>query len=209
MRRICGAFLMVVLLNVSVSYGAVSEDMSVYLRKDVFDAKMDAFMSEIRLMNEQLRGEIRALNAKIDGVESSLSEKIDGVKTSLNAKIDGVESSLNTRIDGVESSLNAKINGVESSLSAKIDGVDAKLSGRIDGLDARMSDLRNGLYLGLVLFGTVIALFGVVIGLPFFNKWREERQKEKEEQRRPSFTLDDVRRLIEENNAELRRSLQV
>ena len=187
MRRICGAFLMVVLLNVSVSYGAVSEDMSVYLRKDVFDAKMDAFMSEIRLMNEQLRGEIRALNAKIDGVEASL----------------------NARIDGVEASLNAKIEGVEASLNAKIDGVDAKLSGRIDGLDARMSDLRNGLYLGLVLFGTVIALFGVVIGLPFFNKWREERQKEKEEQRRPSFTLDDVRRLIEENNAELRRSLQV
>ena len=197
MRRICGA-LMVVLLSVSVSYGAVSEDMSVYLRKDVFDAKMDAFMSEIRLMNEQLRGEIRALNAKIEGVESSLS-----------AKIDGVDAKLSGRIDGVESSLNAKINGVEASLNTRIDGVDSKLSGRIDGLDARMSDLRNGLYLGLVLFGTVIALFGVVIGLPFFNKWREERQKEKEEQRRPSFTLDDVRRLIEENNAELRRSLQV
>ena len=175
MRRICVA-LMVVLLSVSVSYGAVSEDMSVYLRKDVFDAKMDAFMSEIRLMNEQLRGEIRALNAKIEGVESSLSAKIDGV---------------------------------DAKLSGRIDGNFATLSGRIDGLDARMSDLRNGLYLGLVLFGTVIALFGVVIGLPFFNKWREERQKEKEEQRRPSFTLDDVRRLIEENNAELRRSLQI
>ena len=164
MKRIFVA-LMILVLTGSACFGAVSEDMSVYVRKDVFDAKMEAFMAEIRLMNEQLRSEIRALNTKIDGNFATLSERIDGV--------------------------------------------DAKLSGRIDGLDARMSDLRNGFYLGLVLFGTVIALFGVVIGLPFFNKWREERQKEKEEQRRPSFTLDDVRRLIEENNAELRRSLQV
>ena len=168
MKRIFVA-LMILVLTGSACFGAVSEDMEVYVRKDVFDAKMEAFMAEIRLMNEQLRGEIRALNAKIDGVETSL---------------------------------NAKMDGKFATLSERIDGVDAKLSGRIDGLDARISDLRNGLYLGLVLFG-------VVIGLPFFNKWREERRKEKEEQRRPSFTLDDVRRLIEENNAELRRSLQV
>ena len=146
MKRISVA-LMIVFLTGSACFGAVSEDMEVYVRKDVFDAKMEALFN-------RLHGEIQAL-------------------------------------------------------SERMDGNFAKLSERIDGVDARMSDLRNGLYLGLVLFGTVIALFGVVIGLPFFNKWREERQKEKEEQRRPSFTLDDVRRLIEENNAEVRRSLQV
>ena len=157
MKRISVA-LMIVFLTGNVCFGAVSEDMEVYVRKDVFDAKMEALFN-------RLHGEIQALSERMDGNFAKLSERIDGV--------------------------------------------DAKLSGRIDGLDARISDLRNGLYLGLVLFGTVIALFGVVIGLPFFNKWREERQKEKEEQRRPAFTRDDVRRLIEENNAELRRSLQI
>ena len=190
MRRICGA-LMILFLTGNVCYGAVSEDMSVYLRKDVFDAKMDAFMGEIRLMNEQVRSEIRTLDTK-------LSERIDGVDAKLSEKIDGVDTKLSARIDGVD-----------AKLSARIDGVDAKLTGRIDGLDARMSDLRNGLYLGLVLFGTVIALFGAVIALPFYNKWREEKQKEKEAQRQPSFTLDDVRRLIEENNAKLLKTLQV
>ena len=36
----------------SCAYGAASGD--AYVRQDVFDAKMEAFMAEIRLMNEQL-----------------------------------------------------------------------------------------------------------------------------------------------------------
>lgn len=160
MRRICVA-LMVVFLTGSVCYGAVSEDMEVYVRKDVFDAKMEALFN------------------RLDGRIEALSERMDGGFAKLSARMDGLETSMN----------------------AKIDGVDAKLSGRMDGLDARISDLRNGLYLGLVLFGTLA-------GLPFFNKWLEEKQKEKEARRQPSFTLDDVRRLIEENNAKLLKTLQ-
>ena len=178
MKRISVA-LMIVFLTGSACFGTVSEDMEVYVRKDVFDAKMEALFN-------RLHGEIQALSERMDGNFAKLSEKIDGVDAKLSARIDGLD----------------------AKLSGRIDGNFATLSGRIDGLDARISDLRNGLYLGLVLFGTVIALFGVVIGLPFFNKWREERQKEKEEQRRPSITLDDVRKLIEENNAKLLKTLQ-
>ncbi|MBQ7267494.1 MAG: hypothetical protein IJR11_03905 [Synergistaceae bacterium] len=178
MKRIFVA-LMILVLTGSACFGAVSEDMSVYVRKDVFDAKMEALFN-------RLHGEIQALSERMDGNFARLSEKIDGVDAKLSAQME--------RLD--------------AKLSERIDGNFATLSGRIDGLDARMSDLRNGLYLGLVLFGTVIALFGVVIGLPFFNKWREERKKEKEEQRRPSITLDDVRKLIEENNAKLLKTLQ-
>ena len=58
-----------ILLSISgISFGASSED--VYVRYDVFSARMDGFMSEIRLMNEQLRSElkqdIQALNSRID-----------------------------------------------------------------------------------------------------------------------------------------------
>ena len=61
--------MLVILLSISgISFGASSED--VYVRYDVFSARMDGFMSEIRLMNEQLRSElkqdIQALNSRID-----------------------------------------------------------------------------------------------------------------------------------------------
>ena len=137
-------------------YGAVSDD--VYLRRDVFEAKMDAFMSEIRFMNEQLRGEIREVNAKIDTVEKNL-----------NARIDSVEKNLNARIDGVEKHLNA----------------------RIDGVDARVDDLRNDIYLGLVILGIVVS----------WPKLKEAAQKWGKST--PSITLEDVKRLIEENNARM------
>ena len=137
-------------------YGAVSDD--VYLRRDVFEEKMDAFMSEIRFMNEQLRGEIREVNAKIDTVEKNL-----------NARIDSVEKNLNARIDGVEKHLNA----------------------RIDGVDARVDDLRNDIYLGLVILGIVVS----------WPKLKEAAQKWGKST--PSITLEDVKRLIEENNARM------
>ena len=41
------------------AFGAASDD--VYLRRDIFKAKMDALMAEIRLGNEQLRNELQKL----------------------------------------------------------------------------------------------------------------------------------------------------
>ena len=159
-------------------YGAVSDD--VYLRRDVFEAKMDAFMSEIRFMNEQLRGEIREVNAKIDTVEKNLNARIDSVEKNLNARIDSVEKNLNARIDSVEKNLNARIDGVEKHLNA-----------RIDGVDARVDDLRNDIYLGLVILGIVVS----------WPKLKEAAQKWGKST--PSITLEDVKRLIEENNARM------
>ena len=74
---------------------AVSEDMSVYVRKDVFDAKMEMLLTRIE-------GKIDALSERIDGVEKSLSERIDGVEKSLSEKIDAVDKKLTARIDGLD-----------------------------------------------------------------------------------------------------------
>ena len=170
-EKICTT-LVILMLACTVCYGATSEDMNVYVRKDVFDAKMDAFMSEIRLMNEQLRGEFRALGAKIDGVETSLNARIDGVETSLNARIDGVETSLNARMDKVETSLNA----------------------RIDGVERRMSTLETMIYWILATLSAALAALALT---PYMK-----------ELRKPSITLEDVSKLIEENNVKLLKSLQ-
>ena len=132
MTKICVALMMLILTG-TASFGAVSDD--VYLRKDVFDAKMEA-------MFNRLHGDIQILSEKIDG----LDKRIDGVNSSLSARID---------------------------------------------------DLRNGLYLWLVAIGLFVS----------WPKAKETLQKLGKST--PSITLEDVKRLIEEHDAELRKSLQV
>ena len=75
------------------------------------------------------------------------------------------------------------------------------LSARIDGLDARMGDLRNDIYLGLVILGIIIAL-------PMVQKIFQAHV-DRREATKPSVTLEDVMRLIEENNALLEKKFHV
>ena len=56
MKKILIAALLAITAS-TAAFGATRSD--VYLRQDVFEAKMDAFMAEIRLMNEQTRTELR------------------------------------------------------------------------------------------------------------------------------------------------------
>ena len=79
MKKILIAAIITITATAS-ALGATSSDIheGVYLRQDVFDAKMDAFMAEIRLMNEQLRSElkqdIQATNARIDVTNARLED---------------------------------------------------------------------------------------------------------------------------------------
>ena len=174
----------------TASYGAVSDD--VYVRKDVFEAKMEAFMTEIR-------GEFQVMNAKIDALSRRVDDNYHSIGNRMNdleKRMDDKFISLEKRIDDLEKRTDDKFINMEKQIDDKYSNLEKRMDNNYYSLDARISDLRNGLYLGLVLFGTAV-------GLPFFNKWREEKQKEKEEQRRPLITLEDVMRLIEENNAKV------
>ena len=184
MRKMSVLLLVQLLVFGTACYGAVSDD--VYVRKDVFEAKMEAFMTEIR-------GEFQVMNAKID----ALSRRVDDNYHSLENRMNDLEK----RMDDKFISLEKRMDDLEKRTDDKFIHMERRMDNNYYSLDARISDLRNGMYLGLVLFGTVL-------GLPFFNKWREEKQKEKEEQRRPSITLEDVMRLIEENNVKLSGKLQ-
>ena len=146
--------LMLIMLTGTASFGAVSDD--IYVRKDVFDAKMEA-------MFNMLRGDIQALSERMDGKFAALSERIDG---------------LDKRIDA---------------LDKRIDGLDK----RIDSVDKRIDDLRNGIYLGLVAIGLFVS----------WPKAKEVLQNLGKST--PSITLEDVERLIDKKNAELRQSLQL
>ena len=135
-KTIMAALLLMLMTN--SCYGAVSED--IYVRKDVFDAKMEAFMAEIRLMNEQSRNEMRSM-----------------------------EASINTRIDKLETRIDR--------LDTRIDMLDMK----IDGVEKRMSTLEIMIYW---ILGTLSVAFAVLALAPYLK-----------EIRKPSITLNDVRRL--------------
>ena len=68
--------------------------MNEYLRKDVFEAKMDALMAEIRLGNEQLRREIDKRFNEVNERFSQVDMKIESVKSDVKA--------LNVRVGSLE-----------------------------------------------------------------------------------------------------------
>ena len=195
MRRVI-AVIVLSLLTGTASYGAVSED--VYVRKDVFEVYMQNINSKLDMIMEELkarRKDINDLTKAVSGLServTGLSERIDGVNSSLSERIDSVNATLSGRIDAVNSSLSARIDGLNATLSGRIDGLDK----RIDGIDKRIDDLRNGIYLWLVAIGLIVA----------WPKARELLQRLGKSA--PSLTLEDVRRLIEENNAILERKFQ-
>ena len=69
--------LLLILLMASISYGAASED--VYLRKDLFEAKMDAVIAEMRALRSDVQGEIRSVNARLD----AMNTRLEDLKTSV------------------------------------------------------------------------------------------------------------------------------
>ena len=150
----------------STSYGAVSND--VYVRQDVFDAKMEALFERLHSEMSEIRGDIRTLTERIEGMDSRINAKIDGVDARLGAKIDEVN----------------------SRLGAKIDEVDARLNAKIDGVDKRIDDLRNGLYLWLVAIGLVVSYEPV-------KKLFQAREERKEKQNK-YVTVDEVKRIVTE-----------
>ena len=140
MRKVCVA-LVILMLTSTVCYGAASEDMSVYVRKDVFEAHM------------------RRIDDKLDMILEAQKEMQEELK-----------------------SQRRDLNELARAISI--------LSTRVDGLEARMGDLRNDIYLGLVILG-------IVVGLPAVQKMLQNRASHQ-----PSITLDDVRRLIQEDLCE-------
>ena len=95
MKKIIIATLIAIVAS-TAAFGAISND--VYLRQDVFEAKMDAFMAEIRLMNEQTRSELRK---EIQDTKTELNEKIQANTTAIqqtNARIDVTNARLESLI---------------------------------------------------------------------------------------------------------------
>ena len=150
---------LIILLIMSVpSEGAVSGDMSEYVRKDVFEVQM------------------QSMNAKLDMILDVMKEFREELK-SQREDINGLKQTV-------------------SGLTARIDGLDARMTDNVQNLGSRIDDMKQYIYLVLVLLGIVIVLPSV----QKFLEWRDSRK--------PSVTLEEVKRLIEANNAELLKSIR-
>ena len=141
MKKINLLFCITFLILACCNYGYAEENLNSteYVRRDVFDAKMEVFFE--RFQNQINEGFNR------------LDRKIEDVRTELNQKIDDVHNELTQKIDGVRTELTQKIDGVRSDLNQKIDGVDRK----VDILTARVDVLETVIYWALAFMGIILA----------------------------------------------------
>ncbi|MBR0094881.1 MAG: hypothetical protein IJP91_06340, partial [Synergistaceae bacterium] len=148
----------------------------VYVRQDVFDAKMEAMFNRLHLETVELKTELKSEISELKGDIRALSERVDKNLAEFKAianEVKGDILALNTRLDGVEKTFDARINSLDNNITWWIGGA--------------------------TLFLTAIAL--IPLSLKFFEKFWDKWWESREDKRQavvPSFTLDDVKRLIAE-----------
>ena len=159
MKKFILAIILVLTFAVS-AFAANSDD--IYVRKDVFDVHL-----------QNINQNLEKISNRLDKIELSINELNKSV-SALTEKV----SVLSERTDR-----NFEI------LSARIDGVNHSLSNRIDGVNSRIDDLRNGLYLWLVVIGTFISFITLFIAWP--------RVKDFLTAQKNTLTIQDVERIID------------
>ena len=98
------------------SYGAATEDSELYLRKDVFESNMNAFMTEMRSGFREINTRLDAMDKRINDMYSALNARIDDLGNSLNARIDDVNNSLSKRIDDYQAATNNRIEDLKTTV---------------------------------------------------------------------------------------------
>ena len=172
MRRIILAIVFLIVMNVS-AFGATSDD--VYLRRDVFDAKMDAFMATMRLENQNMLIQIRK---ELDERFAKVDEKF--------AKVDARLAKMDERLGNLEN----RVTGLEQ---------------QVGFLGERTEDTRAYVTLVLTLLGVLVALLAAIVAFPFVQKFFQWRESLKVKQHEPLFTSDELaalKRLIATQLAE-------
>ncbi|MBQ3585134.1 MAG: hypothetical protein II964_00335 [Synergistaceae bacterium] len=142
--------------------------------------------SEIYVRKEVFNAHIDSLNSKMDSILREMKQMRDEMKQmreETREEIKEIKEELKSQREEIKS--------IRQDLSEIARAVSV-LSQRIDGLEARLGDTQNYLYLLLVLLGIIVAL-------PFVQRFLEWKDS-----RKPSITLEDVKRLIEESKSEAR-----
>ena len=91
---------MVMMMFSSCAYGAVSEDMSVYLRRDVFEVYM-----------QNINSNMERILQRLDKIEDDVNKRFDRLDTDIN-KLNQTVANLSGRVDGLEKRIDDLRNGI-------------------------------------------------------------------------------------------------
>ena len=199
MKKVCISLLVLLVLG-SDCYGAVSED--IYVRKDVFEANMLGINTKLDILLEQMKEfkvEMKAQREEHNSQMEALRQEMKAFKEEQKAQIAEFREEIRAQREEHKAQIKelqdemkamradiAELTRVVSVLSERVDRNFETLSARIDGVEGQISGLRNGIYLGLVILG-------IVLGMPAVQKIFQSIAE-----RKPSLTVEDVKRLIEE-----------
>lgn len=192
----------------------VSNDMSDYVRKDVFEAYMqninsntEKILEELRAQREELRTQRKEFTDELKAQRKEFTEEFKSQRKSINELITSV-SVLTERVNGLDKRVNGlenRVNGLENSMNENFKNVntqiqviesrannsyntlEAHISDHYRNLDSRIGDLRNDIYLWLVIIGIVI---GSIPAKKFFQ-WLQERKFI----RNNSITIEDIEKI--------------
>ena len=171
-----------------------------------FDDKLNMILGLIREQREEHKAQISELKDEIKGIREEQKAQVAELKNEINVvreeqKVQITE--IKEEIKGIREEQKSQRKDIEdltrgiAVMSERVDRNFDTLSSRIDGLDSRLGDLRNDIYLGLVILG-------IIVGLPAVQKIFQSLAE-----RKPSITIEDVKRLIEENNMKLSGKTQI
>ena len=131
MKKFLLALLSVFLFS-SASFGAVSQD--IYVRQDVFDAKMEALFERLHGEIVEIKNDVRSLKNEVETIKTEIKDiktEIKGIKTEI--------AEMKTEMGDMKGDIKA--------LSAQISGVEKNMISENRALDKRISDLQGNFYL--------------------------------------------------------------
>ena len=170
MRKIIFACVFAILICSSV-FAATSDD--VYLRRDVFDAKMDSFMSEMRLM--QNRREI----------EQKFEQRIGEVEQKFEQRIGEVEQKFDKRFEKNDQ----RFDKIEEQIGA--------LREQFAEMKGQNSAIQTSVYWILAALAVIVA----TPYMQKFLQWHETKRKHEHEPLLTNDELQALRRLLAMNEA--------
>ncbi|MBQ3346526.1 MAG: hypothetical protein IJG39_05480 [Synergistaceae bacterium] len=181
MKKVCISLLVLLVLG-SACYGAVSED--IYVRKDVFEANMQGINTKLDILLEQMKAQREEHNVQMKELREEMKELRTEMKTQReehNSQIEALRHDI-AELTRVVSVLSTRVDAIDK----RMDGMEARIGNLKNDFDGRIGELRNGIYLWLVIFG-------IVLGMPAVQKMFQSITE-----RKPSLTVEDVKRLIDE-----------
>ena len=164
-----------------------------FVRQDVFDARMDRLEAIISQNLSELKNEIKATNERMDKNISELKTEIKAT----NERITQSEALINERMDKNIGELKTEIKATNERITQstllineRMERNQNEIKGEIRVLDAKIDSVQTTVYW---TFGAITIIIGLVTFVPAIQEFFKTIFR-----RPPSFTMEDVKRAIDD-----------